>query len=60
MKSKAQIDHIQMRKLVIDSLLLMRISLLHPFRMGMTIMEIVDKDNYLFFLKENSRERKMG
>ena len=35
----------------------MRISLLHPFRVDMTIIEIVDKANYLFFLKENARER---
>ena len=35
----------------------MRISLLHPFRVDMTIFEIVDKANYLFFLKENARER---
>ena len=44
-------------KLVINSLLLMRISLLHPFRVDMTIIEIVDKANYSFFLKENAKER---
>ena len=36
----------------------MRISLLHPFRVDMTIIEIVDKANYLFFLKGNARKRK--
>ena len=35
----------------------MRISLLHTFRVDMTIIEIVDKVKYLFFLKENARER---
>ena len=35
----------------------MRISLLHPFRVDMTIIEIVDKANYSFFLKENAKER---
>ena len=35
----------------------MRISLLHPFRVDMTIIEIVEKANYSFFLKENAKER---
>ena len=35
----------------------MRVSLLHPFRVDMTIIEIVDKANYSFFLKENAKER---